>query len=141
MFNVKNKRIEDLITAIKKEHVHLDIRCRHQIYDFFESVLNQDHRIIFLERMLSYMAYDVGSNGGGFHCQAVKHRHITLANVGLLFSDLNCDEKIKFNFSKYWKMKEGLGYPKCPWYDHERFTHTSYRLIPYHRKFDQLVFC
>lgn len=128
MNELKNKRIEQLITAIKKEHKNLDVRCRHGIYDFYVSVKNIDNRIVLLERQLFTIAYSVGSNGGGFYRRAVNHRQAILATVGLTESDINRDESITFNHREYWEKKKVLGYPKCPWYDDKKFTQPPTRL-------------
>lgn len=124
----KINRIEQLIVAIKNEHKNLDIRCKTQIYDFYQSVENVANRIVLLERLLSTIAYSVGSNGGGFYRHAVAHRRSILSSVGLVESDLNYDESIKFNHREYWQKKKDLGYPKCPWYDDKKFTHEPTRI-------------
>ena len=122
MNNAKEIRIDQLVTAIKKEHKNLDVRCRHGIYDFYISVENIDDRIVLLERQLFTIAYSVGSNDGGFYLRAVAHRQSILATVGLVESDINRSGSITFNHRKYWERKKALGYPKCPWYDDKKFT-------------------
>lgn len=128
MSEILKERIEQLVVAIKNEHKHLDKRCRYQIYDFYQSVINLDERIVLLERLLFSIAYSVGSNNGGFQLRAIAHRQLILSSVGLVESDLNYDESIKFNHREYWQNKKALGYPKCPWYDDKKFTSEPARI-------------
>lgn len=122
--------VEGLISAIKIEFDKLANNCGKEIYGFYESVQNQEHRVIFLERKLSAIAYCVGSNDAIGHRMAKDYQERILLNAGV--TDINFDKSIKFDNIGYWKKQKSLGYPKCPLRSNPRFIHPRTRLEDIH---------